>query len=296
MKTLFTLFLGLATVGASAQIVFEEYFDNGMPESFVLENLDGLTPDDPDLATMADSAWTVRNITAQGFGGGSGSNAAFSVSWYQGDAGPSDDWMITDGIQLGADPYLNWSAMAITSSGDYRDQYQVFAVSGGQEIENFFLAEPLFDTGDTGEETEETFRSLSLSQFANQTVYIAFRNFTQPYDDGQPVGPGNGGNELAVDNIVVSEGPLSVDEFVKGEMRVWPQPAMSELRFALPVQVQQLEWSLLDATGRIVKQSTVGVLNAGDPVQLSVDDLGAGNYILQITSDAFTSASRVIVR
>lgn len=296
MKTLLTLFLGLATVGASAQIVFEEYFDNGMPESFVLENLDGLTPDDPDLATMADSAWTVRNITAQGFGGGSGSNAAFSVSWYEGDAGPSDDWMITNGIQLGADPYLNWSAMAITSSGDFRDQYQVFVVTEGQEIENFFLAAPLFDTGQTGEETEETFRSLSLADFANETVYIAFRNFTQPYDSGQPTGPGNGGNELAVDNIVVSEGPLSVSEFVKGEARVWPQPAQSELRFALPVSVQALEWSLVDASGRIVKQSSAGVLNAGDPVQLSVDDLKAGNYILHITADGFTAASRVMVR
>ena len=157
MKLIFTLFAAFLFSGLSSQIVFEEYFDNGMPAAVVLENLDELTPDDPDLATMADSAWTVRNVSAQGFGGGSGSNAAFSVSWYVGDEGPSDDWMILPGVDVGNDPYLSWTGMAITSSGDFRDQYQVFVVSEGQDIANFFLAAPIFDTGQTGEDIEETF-------------------------------------------------------------------------------------------------------------------------------------------
>lgn len=288
MKHVFTLTMLAAALSASSQISFEEYFDNGMPETFVLENLDGLTPDDSDLSTMADSAWTVRLISSQGFGGGQGSNAAFSVSWYEGDEGPSDDWMILPGIELGSDPYLNWTAMAITSSGNFRDRYQVFVVTEGQAIENFFLSAPIFDTGETGEEIEETARALSLSDFANQTVYIAFRNFTQGYNPDLPDGPGNGGNELAIDNIVVSEGPLSIQHFEANniELRVWPQPAREQIRFELSEAVNYLRWSVFDLNGRMLHSEEAGMEGASQaPVRIASDAWSAGTYLLRIDTD-----------
>ncbi len=283
---------------AHGQIVFEEYFDNGMPESFVLENLDGLVPDDPGLATMADSAWTVRFISSQGFGGGSGSNAAFSVSWYVGDEGPSNDWMILPGVELGNEPFLSWTAMAITSSGTFRDRYQVFVSTAGQEIENFFLESPIFDTGEQGEATTETAHEVSLSQFANQTVYIAFRNFTQPYDSSLPGGNGNGGNELAVDNIVVSEGPLSIAEtdFEGLKIRTWPQPAIEQFRIELPVAASQLRWVAYDLYGRMVDASEGLTTQAAfAPILIDVSAWNAGKYIVQLEVDGQRISTPVLV-
>ncbi|WP_306640074.1 T9SS-dependent choice-of-anchor J family protein [Sanyastnella coralliicola] len=296
MKLVYTLFGVLLSVGASAQIIFEEYFDNGMPAEVVLVNLDELTPDDPDLATMADSAWTVRNISAQGFGGGSGSDAAFSVSWYEGDEGPSDDWMILPGVQLGSDPYLSWTGMAITSSGDFRDQYQVFVVADGQAIENFFLAAPIFDTGNEGEEIEETFHQMSLADFANETVYIAFRNFTQPYNPDLPTGPGNGGNELAIDNIVVSEGAVAVQEIPDVEIRCWPLPADNELRVQFDQAANDLTWSIVDLKGKVVLQSSEGDLAPGAQISINVSALATGNYILNVTANGSSSTTQVSIR
>lgn len=299
MRTFFTMTFLAASIGANSQIAFEEYFDNGMPESFVLENLDGLTPDASELSTMADSAWTVRFISAQGFAGGQGSDAAFSVSWYEGDEGPSDDWMILPGVELGADPYLSWTALAITSTGDFRDRYQVFVVTEGQAIENFFLAAPIFDTGDNGEEIEETFRQLQLSDFANQTVYIAFRNFTQPYDPDQPTGPGNGGNELAIDNIVVSDGPLNVRE-VQSEninLRVWPQPAVNHLRFEMSAPVSYLRWSVFDLNGRMLMSEQNDMpLAAKTPVSIQTSHLSAGSYILRIDTEEGFITTKIIIQ
>ncbi|MCH2198864.1 MAG: T9SS type A sorting domain-containing protein [Flavobacteriales bacterium] len=296
MKLVYTLFGVLLSVGASAQIIFEEYFDNGMPAEVVLVNLDELTPDDPDLATMVDSAWTIRNISAQGFGGGSGSDAAFSVSWYEGDEGPSDDWMILPGVQLGSDPYLSWTGMAITSSGDFRDQYQVFVVADGQAIENFFLAAPIFDTGNEGEETEETFHQMSLADFANETVYIAFRNFTQPYNPDLPTGPGNGGNELAIDNIVVSEGAVAVKEIPEVEIRCWPLPADNELRVQFDQAATDLTWSIVDLQGKIVLQSSEGDLAPGAQISINVSALATGNYILNVKANGSSSTTQVSIR
>lgn len=299
MKTTFTFVFSLLVLAANSQIIFEEYFDDGMPENFVLENLDGLVPDSDDLATMADSAWTVRFISSQGFANGMGSNAAFSVSWYQNDEGPSDDWMILPGVELSGDPYLNWTAMAITSSGSFRDRYQVFVVTEGQDLANFFLAAPLFDTGEEGENIEETSRSLSLSQFANQTVYIAFRNFTQPYNPDLPTGTGNGGNELAVDNIIVSDGPVNVQEFTaeKLNVRLWPQPAVDQLRFELPVEVNGLRWSVYDLNGRMVDASDNRVTQSAHvPVRIDVAHLAAGSYVLRIDTDEQMISTPFIVR
>ena len=296
MKLIFTLFGVLLAMSASTQIIFEEYFDNGMPAEVVLVNLDELTPDDPDLATMADSAWTVRNITAQGFGGGAGSDAAFSVSWYEGDEGPSDDWMILPGVQLGSDPYLSWTGMAITSSGDFRDQYQVFVVADGQAIENFFLAAPVFDTGNTGEEVEETFHQIPLADFANETVYIAFRNFTQPYDPDQPSGPGNGGNELAIDNIIVSEGAVSVAELPAMDIRCWPLPADDQLRVQFNEAADQLTWSIIDLNGKVIAGSSEGNLAPGAQLSIDVSALAAGNYILQLQANGRSSHTQVSIR
>lgn len=298
MRTIFTLTCAILFFSAHTQIIFEEYFENGMPESFVLENLDGLVPDDPSLASMADSAWTVRFISTQGFGEGVGSNAAFSVSWYVNDEGPSDDWMILPGIELGADPYLQWSAMAITSSGTFRDRYQVFVVTEGQDLANFFLSAPLFDTGEEGENTQETFRSLQLSDFAGQTVYIAFRNFTQPYDPSQPTAPGNGGNELALDNIVLSDGPVSVQEVSRETIRVrtWPQPATEQLRFELPVDVAQLSWNLYDLTGRMVTSNDARSFQpANTPVRINVSHLPVGHYVLNILADGQMISTPVMI-
>ncbi len=299
MKTTFTLVFSFLVLMVHSQIIFEEYFDDGMPENFVLENLDGLVPDSDDLASMTDSAWTVRFISSQGFANGMGSNAAFSVSWYQNDEGPSDDWMILPGVELSGDPYLNWTAMAITSSGNFRDRYQVFVVTEGQDLANFFLAAPLFDTGEQGENIEETSRSLSLSQFANQTVYIAFRNFTQPYNPGLPTGPGNGGNELAVDNIIVSDGPVNVQEFnaEKLNVRLWPQPAVDQLRFEMPVEVTNLRWSVYDLNGQMVDASDSRVTQAAHvPVRIDIAHLAGGSYVLRIDTDEQMISTPFIVR
>lgn len=301
MRTHITCLMMACAMVLSAQVVYELDFDSGFPDGMTLVNLDGLTPDDPDLATMADSAWTIRNISAQGFGGGSGSTAAFSVSWYEGDDGPSDDWMILPGVAVGPDPYLNWSAMAITSSGNFRDQYQVFVVTGGGTIEDYIFASPLFDTGEMGEEITETYHSLSLSDFADQTIYIAFRNFTQPYDSGEPTGPGNGGNELAVDNIVVSNGPLALEESSLLEhWSISPNPSSDGIiRMELSTKMNEvtLEVDLLDLQGRVVKAlDRIPATVQSSLITYDVKDIPSGHYLMRLSSGSSAYTKSVVLQ
>ncbi len=279
-----------------AQIIYSEDFENGMPDDYVLANLDGLTPDDPDLINMADSAWTVKSISAQGFGNGNGSKAAFSVSWYVNDEGPSNDWMILPAVTLGADPYLQWTGMAITSSGDFRDQYQVFVVTGGQTVEDYLLASPLFDTGQEGEQTEETPHSLFLGDFAGETVYIAFRNTTQPYDPNGPDGPGNGGNELVIDNIVVSEGPVSTNDISSRTNSFSLYPSVNNGAFTLEFlnRSGSQTFRIIDMQGKVVYSANISE-NAALYSQEYALDLNIGHYQAVLVDENGNIATQRIV-
>lgn len=98
------------------QVYFEEDFQQGIPGSFTLINVDGLTPFG-NVAYVTD-AWVARedfNVA--------GDTVATSTSYYS-PAGQSDDWLVTPAIALGAQPIMNWEAYA--PDAGFADGYEVY--------------------------------------------------------------------------------------------------------------------------------------------------------------------------
>lgn len=291
------LVLLCAWFSVQGQVLYSEDFESGWPEEIVLINVDGLTPDDPDLIGLADSAWTIRFITQEGWN----SNAAFSVSWYEGDAGPSDDWMILPEIDLGANSILTWDAQAITSSGDFRDRYQVAISIAGPNISDFEANPLLFDTGEEGEIDLPQSRMVNLAEagYSNQSVHIAFRNFTAPFDPNQPQGPGNGGNELMIDNIVVEE-VSNTQEIAANPLalEVFPNPveAFTNISLSLP-RSANVQLALIDAKGQTVLAQNHGYLVAGSyTLALQMPRIVTGTYTLKVVADDQISTQVLMVR
>lgn len=285
MKKVYFIAMMFAAISLQAQTYFFDDFESNSLDGYTLFNLDQLVPDDPDLINMADSAWTIKTITSQGWTHGL---SAFSVSWYVNDAGPSDDWLITPAITVGEAAVLSWNAMAITSSGSFRDQYQVF-VATAATLEAFSEAAPIFDTGSVGELATPQSRSINLSElgYTNQTIYIAFRNWTQPFTSGSPGGNGNGGNELCIDNIRV-EGVSSIANRTQntGQVNVYPNPAGGDF---VNISIELLESDainvrLIDINGKEVFTTNMGTLVTGTHlIQPGIDALPTGKYLIQIT-------------
>jgi hypothetical protein len=280
------------------QVLFSENFDAGWPSGFLLYNEDGLTPDDPDLIGLADSAWSIRYIAQNAWN----SDAAFSVSWYEDDQGPSDDWMVLPSVDVLENTVLFWTAQAITSSGDFRDRYQVAISTDGPDIEDFEQNPLLFDTGEIGEADSLRFRSVNLADagYMNQTVYIAFRNFTAPYDPGQPTGPGNGGNELMIDDIRIENNPSNVKVVSNDHFRlnVSPNPATDhfQVNFNLS-QRESVQLSLLDQMGKeVMAVSRQDLMSGQQQVQFPVSQVPNGVYILQIRTADKISAQKVLIQ
>lgn len=280
-----------------AQGTYLEDFENGMPADYHLVNLDGLTPDNPGLVNLTDSAWTTRNVTAQGWPHG---NSAFSVSWYQNDTGPSNDWMVTPAIAIGANALLSWDAMAITSSGDYRDRYQVY-IGTDTAIASYAALTPVYDTGDTGEVAVPVSRMIDLAAngFQNQSIHIAFRNFTEPFNSNEPIGPGNGGNELAIDNIQVTD-VVAVSEALAQNFQslaISPNPARDhvQLHFEL-AHPTELTLQIYDIQGQEIQSLELGRFGRGkQEKELHLTALAPGNYLLHFRGEGTYATQKLIL-
>jgi hypothetical protein len=138
-----------------------------MPAGWSLINQDGLTPN-PSVAYV-NNAWIVR----EDFSLNASDTAAFSTSWYTPE-GTSNDWMITPLINLTSNALLSWNA--VTYDPSYPDGYEVRISTTTPTIAGFNAHPPLLTVG--AESTTWTSHSINLatSGYANQPVYIAWRN------------------------------------------------------------------------------------------------------------------------
>lgn len=187
-KLILTLVSAISLMSSvDAQIIFQEDFDGiggptaggagtySFPAGWFLRNVDNRTPNTS--VGYVNEAWERR----EDFANNVADSAAFSTSWYT-PVGASDDWMWTPLIgPLPANCVLKWNA--VTYDASYPDGYSVRIMTSTQ-------GPPTGGTGVLGnqvtnstqvftvnaENTTWTARQVSLSAYAGQSIYIAFRN------------------------------------------------------------------------------------------------------------------------
>ncbi|MDB4533984.1 choice-of-anchor J domain-containing protein [Vicingaceae bacterium] len=183
MKKLLLSAFGFAAMMASADAqIFSEDFDAGMPGTFTVTDVDG-QPVHANVSAFTD-AWVGTTVD--------GGLCAGSTSWYD-PAGQSDDWMATPAITLpttGNGIVLEFDAVAPDAA--YADALEIYVSTTGATPADFTSA-ALYNSAPAGEAAAWAPKSISLSAFNGQTIYIGFRNnSTDKF-------------VLGVDNIVVRE-------------------------------------------------------------------------------------------
>ena len=143
-------------------------FTNGIPADFTLIDADGNMPS-ADIAPYGFSVgtpWVAYYVESEQ------NHVAASTSWYA-QSGTSDDWMILPAVSVEtADAVVAWRARA--TDANFSDGYAVYIGEGGDAIEDFDKAHPLFTTA--AESAEWTYHSISLDGYVGKTVRIAFVN------------------------------------------------------------------------------------------------------------------------
>jgi len=185
---LITIVAAFSFNNTQAQI-FSEDFNAGIPATFTLTDVDGLTPNSTNFSA---GSFSSGNLTAE--------DCAISVSWFN-PAGQADDWMVTPAITIpnSTSPIsLEFDALGFEAA--YSDGVEVYVSTTGATPNNF-TGTALYNSTPTtpgpnptgGENDVWTTRSVDLTSFVGQTIYIAFRNNS------------NDMNMLGIDNITVSE-------------------------------------------------------------------------------------------
>ena len=167
MKKIFTLALALiAMVAVNAQVLFSEDFENGIPTTWL--NIDA----DNDGNTWMEG-------TAPGVSGHNGSNGcAYSCSYFNSTALTPDNWLITPAINLTANANLTFWVAAQDASYA-AEHYGVYISTTGTATNNFTLLfeETLDANGGARAQGIWKQKTVDLSNYTGQTVYIAFRHF-----------------------------------------------------------------------------------------------------------------------
>jgi hypothetical protein len=150
-----------ADIACAGTVLLEEDFEGGIPAGWVVIDGDGLTP----VSQMGlQPGWQSRVDYRD-----SNNTVVVSPSWYS-PVGQSDDWLITPAVALGANPCLSW--MAYSQDGSFKETYEVRVATTPDTTA--FLANAAVETV-VDASGDPHVASASLTAWANQTVYIAFR-------------------------------------------------------------------------------------------------------------------------
>ncbi len=153
------------------QTIFNENFNasTNLPIGWAQYNQDGLTPSSTFSSLMGIKGWaglsgSQLNLTEPG-------NVMLSMSSYT-PAGTSNDWLVTPAITI---PLTGFSLQYDVMSGSTTDleSYEIYISTTGNTVADF-TSPSIYNESTTP--VDLTNRTINLSAYSGQTIYIAFRN------------------------------------------------------------------------------------------------------------------------
>jgi thiol-disulfide isomerase/thioredoxin len=258
-KLLLINFALLLAVSSYAQQLFFEDFNDGIPETFTLTDVDGLTPANTNLSV---GSFFARTLTGQ--------ECAASYSWFN-PVGVADDWMATPSITIPeSDAPISLQFDALGFEAAFPDGVEVYISTTGATPADF-MDDPIYSTTDTGEPEIWTTRALDISSYKGQDIYVAFRNNS------------NDQNILGIDNIIIKEladndaslANISIDNVTEGDRSI---DVVIKNVGGNAITSFDLDWEF-DGTSDTENISGINLATGEtNTIQLDLGDLTIGSY------------------
>lgn len=201
----------------------------------------------------------------------SGDNVLFGA--YNDDE-DANQWAISPAITLPANAN-NFNIRYYISMSNWEGimtSYEVRVSTTGTDIEDFTN---LIHT-ETGSSMDSSYnyaeRLHSLSDFAGQTIYIAFHNMTA-----------QGGDAMWIDDITVGA-VLDIESAEEANIAIYPNP----VRDMLTVNGENVKnVEIIDVNGRVV-------LNSNRAGQIDMSELSDGVYMVRVMSENGVSTKKIV--
>lgn len=219
--------------------------------------------------------WMVRNAASNGFAIATNNAQATYTTMGQrclfgayNDDADVNDWAISPALTLPANSQfeLSWYVRLIPYHGIV-NTYEVMVSTTGTEAADFTQIYTESDSTDGYVQ-----RSVSLADYAGQTIRIAFHNISA-----------QGGDAMLIDDIRVGE-TSGIDNAAAIDINIYPNPA-SEVLNIVADGVRLVE--MLDVNGRVVLESRIGGA-------IDLSSLASGVYMVRVTTDAGVSTEKVV--
>src|SRR5690606_27061863 len=190
-----------------------------------------------------------------------------SRSWQQVALTP-DNWAISPAIDLtnvSGTISLNWKVEAADNPLWIAEHYSVY-VSTENTTASLMASSVSFTETYQGNGEQQN-KTLDLSSFEGQTVYIAFRHYNCTDQD-----------YIVIDDLEVTSSSASVNSPLANSFSVYPNPAKDVLNISNTIGAELTSVTVTDLNGRTVKQFNSSV------EQINIADLNAGVYFVNINS------------
>jgi hypothetical protein len=237
----------------------------------------------PECWTIIDAdndefSWDVLNDADLAF---DGDYSMISYSWVDLPLNP-DNYLITPKLELGTSDSLYYVVRA-TDSDFVDESYSVLVSNTGNDLADF--TDELFT--EVINSSEYQGRSIDLSAYDGQSVYIAFRHYNV--------------SDVFAFNIDAVKLPGTINcnpESVFNpegleNITIYPNPSAGVFHILNDGDSEQFMIRVFDMTGKIVNTDNV-MLNSGSQYQIDLTNYTNGFYTIQFISPTKTGALRVV--
>lgn len=218
-----------------------------------------------------------------------------ATSWFN-PVGQADNWFSFGPVTIpAAGANLSWGH--VYNDPSYRDGYEVMVSTTGLSNVTDFTNPAIFTVGDNAASTaldtaqwpnnQFATRSVSLSAYAGQDIYLAIHH---------------NANDMFIinmDNILIVEGPTSVNEFENGVRFSQNAPNPFNGITAINYELQKnadVTMNVYDVTGKKVAEVKEGEQTAGKHVvKFSSENLASGVYYYSLKVGENTTSTKKMV-
>ena len=199
-----------------------------------------------------------------------------SASWAS-EALVPDNWMILPAMALPANSELVLSWFDKGQDVEYfSEKYSVYISTTGHNLSDFGAA-----SGSYTSRNAWTGRNIELSQYAGQTIYIAFRhhNCTDMF-------------YLDIDDIKVSSEHVGIDEVESSVLSLYPNPATDKVSVSAEGIEGNVIVSIVDMNGRVMMEQQ----GVAQRFTFDVSSLAQGAYFVRMTGENVNAVRKLVVR
>lgn len=210
--------------------------------------------------------------------GHNGSNGLVASASYVNNVGPltPDNWMVLPAMTLPQDETISLSWYAKGQDATYAaENYSVYVSATGSNISDF--TSQLYTGVTTNEWTKQT---VSLADYAGQTVNIAFRHHdvTDMF-------------YLVIDDIRVAAGNEGISDIENSNISIYPNPATDMVTVGVDGADGNVNVQIVDINGRIVKEQN----GNAQGMNIEVGNLSRGIYFVRLTGETVNIVRKLVL-